>query len=50
MATKPKKFTEKSDDAFDKKFGIKEGSKRDLALDKKRGLSTKDDFPPKKKR
>lgn len=33
-----KRFTEKSDDAYDKRKGIKDGSKRDLALDKKRGL------------
>ena len=37
MATK-KKYTEKSDDRADKKAGIKDGSKRDMALDKKRGL------------
>jgi|APCry1669191860_1035381.scaffolds.fasta_scaffold16143_4 hypothetical protein len=37
MATK-KKWTEKSDDKSDKKAGIKDGSKRDMALDKKRGL------------
>lgn len=33
-----KKYTEKSDDAYDKKHGIKEGSKRDVKLDKMRGL------------
>ena len=33
-----KKWTEKSDDKSDKKAGIKDGSKRDMALDKKRGL------------
>jgi hypothetical protein len=32
------KFTEKKDAASDKKAGIKEGSKRDQALDRKRGL------------
>ena len=31
-------FTEKMDDAADKKAGIKQGSKKDMALDKKRGL------------
>ena len=35
---KSKKYTQKSDDAYDKKNGIKENSKRDKALDKKRGL------------
>lgn len=34
------KYTEKSDAAYDKKNGIKEGSKKDNALDKKRGLPT----------
>ena len=33
-----KKFTEKSDDQADRKFKIKEGSGRDSALDKKRGV------------
>ena len=33
-----KKWTEKSDDAADRKAGIKEGSKRDQELDRKRGL------------
>lgn len=33
-----KKYTEKSDDLFDKKAKIKENSKKDKALDKKRGL------------
>jgi len=32
------RFTEKKDAAADKKAGIKEGSKRDIALDKQRGL------------
>ena len=31
-------FTAKSDMAADRKAGIKEGSKKDLALDKKRGV------------
>lgn len=33
-----KPFTKKADDKMDKKAGIKEGTKKDLALDKKRGL------------
>jgi hypothetical protein len=32
------KYTEASDDAYDKKHKIKEGSKKDMALDKKRGV------------
>jgi hypothetical protein len=32
------KFTEKQDKAYDAKHGIKEGSKKDNALDRKRGL------------
>ncbi len=36
MAKKPAFWTTKSDDAADKKAGIKEDSKRDKALDKKR--------------
>lgn len=41
MATKPafKKFTEASDDKADRKAGIKESGKRDMALDKKRGIA-----------
>lgn len=31
-------WTEKSDDKADKAKGIKQGSKKDVALDKKRGL------------
>ena len=31
-------MSEAKDDAMDKKAGIKDGSKRDIALDKKRGL------------
>ena len=38
MAAMKKKWTEKSDDKADKKAKIKDGSKRDMALDKKRGL------------
>lgn len=40
MAKKPpaKKYTTKSDDAYDKKHKIKENSKKDKALDKKRGV------------
>ncbi len=33
------KYTEKSDDAYDKKKKIKENSKKDRKLDKSRGLS-----------
>ena len=33
-----KKYTEASDAAYDKKMGIKQGSKKDNALDKKRGV------------
>ena len=36
MAKMP--WTEKSDDKADKAQGIKQGSKKDMALDKKRGL------------
>lgn len=36
-----KKYTEKSDDKYDKKHGIAKGSKKDMALDKKRGLPEK---------
>jgi len=32
------KYTERKDKAADRKAGIKEGSKRDQALDKKRDL------------
>lgn len=39
---KTKKWTDASDDAWDKKNGIKEGSKKDMALDKKRGVSEDD--------
>jgi hypothetical protein len=39
MATK--KWTEAKDDRADKKAGIKEGSKKDMALDKKRGVPEK---------
>jgi hypothetical protein len=38
MAKKPKKYTMKSDDAYDKKNKIKEDTKRDKKLDKKRGV------------
>lgn len=38
MAKKPFKFTEASDDKADKKAGIKEGSKKDKALDAARGV------------
>jgi hypothetical protein len=33
-----KKYTEAQDRAYDKAHGIREGSKRDNALDKKRGV------------
>lgn len=36
-----KKFTEAEDDAYDKKMGIKEGSRKDNALDRKRGVPVK---------
>lgn len=36
-----RKWTNASDAAADKKAGIKPGSKRDNALDRKRGVSTK---------
>ena len=38
-----KKFTESKDKAADRRVGIKEGTKKDTALDRKRGL------PPDKK-
>jgi hypothetical protein len=44
MATPPKggkKWTPAKDDAWDKAHGVKEGSKRDNALDKKRGVPVK---------
>jgi hypothetical protein len=44
MAKKP--WTEAADDAADKRAGIKEGSKKDMALDRKRGVPEK---PSKKK-
>lgn len=37
----PKKYTAKADDAYDRKNKIKEGSKRDNALDRKRGVPVK---------
>jgi hypothetical protein len=37
----PKKWTPASDAAADKKAGIKPGSARDNALDKKRGVPVK---------
>ena len=33
------KMTEKQDKAFDKKMGLKEGSKADIRKDKKMGLA-----------
>jgi len=47
MATAPgkgkagSKWTAAKDDAWDKAHGVKEGSKRDNALDKKRGVPLK---------
>lgn len=41
------KYTDGTDDAYDKKHGIKEGSKKDKALDKKRDVP-EDDAPKKK--
>jgi len=35
------KWTAAKDDAWDKAHGVKEGSKRDNALDKKRGVPLK---------
>lgn len=40
MATK--KWTDMKDDKADKKAKIKEGSKKDVALDKKRGVPEDD--------
>jgi hypothetical protein len=37
-ATPPKRWTEAKDKAWDKAHGVKEGSPRDNALDKKRGV------------
>lgn len=44
MARKPapKRYTDKSDDRADRKAGLKEGSARDKALDKKRGVPEDD--------
>lgn len=39
--TGTKVWTDKEDAAEDKKMGIKPGSKKDLLLDKKRGVGTK---------
>jgi hypothetical protein len=36
--TPPKRWTEAKDKAYDKARGIKQGSKADNALDKKRGV------------
>lgn len=41
MPTPKKKWTLAKDEAADRKAGIKEGSKRDNALDKKRGVPVK---------
>lgn len=42
------KYTDASDDAADAKAGIKEGSKKDIALDRARGVP-EDDGPRKGK-
>jgi hypothetical protein len=42
---KGKKWSQAQDDAYEKKHNIKEGSKKDLALDKKHGIT---DNKPKK--
>ena len=44
-----KKMSEAMDDKKDKKAGIKENSKKDSALDKKRGLPADTKKKPKKK-
>lgn len=36
-----KQWSPKADDAYDKAHGIKEGSKKDNALDRKRGVPVK---------
>jgi hypothetical protein len=41
MPRNSKPWTQKADVAADKKAGIKPGSAKDTALDKKRGVSTK---------
>jgi hypothetical protein len=41
MAGKPKPWTGKKDAAWDKAHGVKEGSPKDNALDKKRGVPVK---------
>lgn len=38
MAAKKPKYTQKMDDAADKKAGIRENSRRDKKLDRKRGV------------
>lgn len=35
---KPKAWTKAADDKYDRSHGIKEGSAKDMALDKKRGI------------
>ena len=40
-ATPPKRWSEAKDEAWDKAHGVKEGSSRDNALDKKRGVPVK---------
>jgi hypothetical protein len=46
MPRNSKRWTEKSDLAADRKAGIKQGSTRDNALDRKRGVPVR---PPSKK-
>lgn len=43
-------WTVKSDDKADKKTGLKEGSKKDAALDKKRGVPEVPPFKARKKK
>lgn len=45
---KNKKMTERVDDRLDRKAKIKDGSKKDIALDFKRGLAPDKKIAPKK--
>lgn len=38
------KWTDESDDAYDRKYKIKEGSRKDMMLDRKRGVPEDDDM------
>jgi len=40
------KFTDASDDAYDAKHGIKEGSKKDLIIDAKNGVAEDENTHP----